>query len=161
ALLNGRLASWLARRAGVTYYIESLRVGCFRHDCDAEVDATGVRLAVPDSGGVEGHLDSLHWCRAHPLSVRGVRLGPGGRPDLLAVADVDSDLRTGTASIRNATLNLGPALQVQTGAIETAATGASTARDIRVTTASRTTISVERIAGSPVAYTRTSGRVAL
>src|SRR5579862_3457482 len=161
ALVNGRLPGLIAQRFGVAYHIESLRIGCWHHECEAQVDATGVRIALPDADGVEVNLDSVHWCRVHPLSFHGLRLGTREHRDLLAAADVDSDLEAGTTSVRNATLNLDPAMRVQAGAIETAATGASIARDIRVTTASQTTLVVQRAVSSPLAYTPASGRVAL
>jgi hypothetical protein len=73
-LVNSKVLQSFAARAGIQHRVQSLDVGCFQPDCGSALDAGGVELHWLAAESASVVIDSLHWCSAHPLSLRGLRL---------------------------------------------------------------------------------------
>ncbi len=92
ALVNSPVTAWIAARAGARVSLGSLRLGCFRPGCIAELDAVGFDLELDTPEPLRVHVDDVHWYSGGPLTARAMRVRAGNRPDLLTIDSVEASV---------------------------------------------------------------------
>src|SRR5262249_53521582 len=98
-LVNSRLASWIASRAGLHYTIRSLQIGCLQPQCSLQVQATGVEAELATTDPLRFHIDDVRWGLGQPLIVQGFEVRSGNSPAIAKVARIDSTLPQGSAQL--------------------------------------------------------------